>query len=158
MSREPAVRRNAASPITHPVSTLAIILAAILVWRSIVALSKLDLAARLFRLSDWLNPGVARLVVGALSAVGVVAAVALVPRRSRRAAAVSVMAGLLSLLVYSAAAWVWGRPLTCGCGGSADRGLLAQTELLVVIVGLTAVAAFVGFASKSMTVKSRAIG
>ena len=56
MSRERGVRRAVASPIGDPVSTLAIILAAILAWRSVIALSDLDLAARLLRLSEWLDP------------------------------------------------------------------------------------------------------
>ena len=100
----------------------------------------------------------ARLVVGALSAASCVAAAALVPRRSRRVAAFSVMTGLLGLLVFGVAFWVWGRPLTCGCGGDGHRGVLAQIELLVVMIGLSAVAAFVGFASQSMKVRPGAIG
>ena len=64
------------------------------------------------------------------------------------------MTGLLGLLVFGVAFWVWGRPLTCGCGGDGHRGVLAQIELLVVMIGLSAVAAFVGFASQSMKVRS----
>ena len=128
--------------------TVAVTLAGLLAWQSIVLLADRNDAATKFRLDAWLARNPATMVVVVLAVAGLAMAGAILWPRTRQTGAVAAAVGLGVRSVYLAVMWFVGDPVECLCGTAGRRrGWFSHAEAIVVIVAAAGVAGFVAFAT-----------
>jgi hypothetical protein len=107
---------------TGALTTVAVVVALALGWRSITMLLDWRVTAAQLRLDTFLGPSGARLAATVVSAFGVVVAALLLHPRTRVPGGWIAAGGMLLLAGYLIVVWMVGDPVGCLCSVSARRG------------------------------------